>query len=140
MITENSGSTRQEEATELGGATSPLLDDARRPCRTSWPHQGTKNCACGRIASVVQQLCEYHIIAHNGGKYDNHFLINEIQDYVTDEKITVEKLAKGTRYLSIVVKYTLKQKTHTITFGDSLTKIQSPLEKMPKMFHVIRNT
>jgi hypothetical protein len=83
---------------------------------------------------LVEEHHEYHIIAHNGGKYDNHFLINEIQDSVTDEKITVEKLAKGTRYLSIVVKYTLKQKTHTITFGDSLTKIQSPLEKMPKMF------
>ena len=46
----------------------------------------------------------FQVIAHIGGKYDNHLLINKLQQR-KDKQVELEVLANGSRYLTITVRW-----------------------------------
>lgn len=85
---------------------------------------------------------KYLVLAHNAGKYDFHFIQNDINEHGYD--VECEPLVKGNKYLQCVVrgktevqdKKKVKMKNWSITFGDSMNHIIASLSKIPKMYNI----
>lgn len=90
------------------------------------------------IEHLIKNKVWGHIWFHNGGKFDFHFLLNELLScndtlkYFTEKKPELEILSRGTKIIS----FALKSGVATLHFRDTLSFMQGSLSKLCKDFGV----
>ena len=98
------------------------------------------NCSTKFLKWLIrEEHAGYKVIFHNGRGFDNHFLIEDLKDATkfSSAHIDLEPIVSGSKYLQFNIRlpggFGAVQK---ITLDDSLNRIPSSIEKMPKMFNL----